>query len=698
MIHSIRMINFKQHRDLTVHFHPGLNAIQGDNGGGKTTILKALLFAWFGATAAGSKEHLATWGENNTEVTVDQDLSTLGRITITRSLTKATVVKDGEVLASGQVPVTRFIESQLGMDARMFKSMLYAGQGDAQALVRLGAADLQRKLETVANIGTVDSVVALITADLNTMKGELQALGDPGDLTAMEGHVEALGAEVSNLGDQVDCEKAELEELKTRRDEATQYLKSVTEQYQAHERYRTESNRLQTLLTEATNKCQVLESTPVTQPVTTVANAEQAAREAGQRYHDLSTRLKNQEGWQKTKTRLLQEKAVVDRMLQHIPRATELKTAAEAAKQELAEANDQLRATQAALVAATCKGCGRPFDENGLARLRQQEAEQWTIVGTRTPISLQAESDLSAFLAETGLTGRDLARLEFESIGINKQLEQLQDLESEDVTQEDITKAQEEYHAANNYLGDVSRAWQQWTTWSTHLQEARTTVAAHSKALEKLAEQSPAACEYADVVSAQQALQSWQMQLEEQSRTLTGVERDLADVRSAWLLASAQLEKAKAKRQRVLELEFQISLRNQLVKYLRDNRSKLMSDTWTALTHYASHLTSTITEGLITNLSRDDSGDFYVNEGEQRAPVEELSGARKSIVGLALRLSLAHLFYGDQGVVLLDEVTADCTEANAARVAGLLKSLQSQVIMVTHRQGDAVNANHTVTL
>lgn len=100
----------------------------------------------------------------------------------------------------------------------------------------------------------------------------------------------------------------------------------------------------------------------------------------------------------------------------------------------------------------------------------------------------------------------------------------------------------------------------------------------------------------------------------------------------------------------------------------------------------------------MTSLSRSDSGDFTIVENDQLVPIEELSGARKSIVGLCLRLSLAHLFYGTGGFVLLDEVTADCSEGNAARIAGMLRGLQSQVIMVTHRQGDAVNANHSILL
>ena len=85
-------------------------------------------------------------------------------------------------------------------------------------------------------------------------------------------------------------------------------------------------------------------------------------------------------------------------------------------------------------------------------------------------------------------------------------------------------------------------------------------------------------------------------------------------------------------------------------------------------------------------------------EDDKEVPVKELSGAEKSIVGLCLRLSLARVFYGDSGFTLLDESTSDCREVNAARVAGMLQGLQSQVIMISHRSGDTVNATNNIVI
>jgi DNA repair exonuclease SbcCD ATPase subunit len=188
-------------------------------------------------------------------------------------------------------------------------------------------------------------------------------------------------------------------------------------------------------------------------------------------------------------------------------------------------------------------------------------------------------------------------------------------------------------------------------------------------------------------------------------QALTSITADVQNI--ATLLRSSVLEKdqlteqvaiAESQADKIHQLNHKSALRSELQKYLRTNRAAFMEDSWSSLTNYASHLISFVTDGFIHGLNRSDAGDFFIVEGGQLAPVEELSGARKSIVGLCLRLSLAHLFYGTGGFTLLDEVTADCSENNAARVAGMLRGLQTQVIMVTHRDSDAVNANHSIFL
>jgi hypothetical protein len=137
----------------------------------------------------------------------------------------------------------------------------------------------------------------------------------------------------------------------------------------------------------------------------------------------------------------------------------------------------------------------------------------------------------------------------------------------------------------------------------------------------------------------------------------------------------------------------------ELETYLRKNRGRLASAIWDTLVQYASALVSSASEGRITRLMRDEnSGDFLAEEDGRTVPVFELGGARRSICGLGLRVALAATFFGPGMPLLIDEAAADATDETAAAIAGMLSSLGRQVISVTHREGEAVNAGHVIQL
>jgi hypothetical protein len=162
--------------------------------------------------------------------------------------------------------------------------------------------------------------------------------------------------------------------------------------------------------------------------------------------------------------------------------------------------------------------------------------------------------------------------------------------------------------------------------------------------------------------------------------------------------AQTQFDKAKAEQEKRTRLEKEQAQCKDLQKYLRDNRSRMMSETWEAITALTSGYTADITEGLINNLTRDESGDFYVQEGNFNIPVAELSGAREGIVGLSLRIALGRAFFGGNSFILLDEVDAAATDYNSAAIAATLSGLDTQVLMVSHRQGVSDSAANVIVL
>jgi ABC-type transport system involved in cytochrome bd biosynthesis fused ATPase/permease subunit len=119
---------------------------------------------------------------------------------------------------------------------------------------------------------------------------------------------------------------------------------------------------------------------------------------------------------------------------------------------------------------------------------------------------------------------------------------------------------------------------------------------------------------------------------------------------------------------------------------------------WDSLFGYASALVKEATGGEVTTLFMKDGKDLYALHNGAEVPVEDFGGAKQSIVGLALRIAFSHVFYGQGLPLLLDEVSSDCSDATASMLAGMLRGVGSQIILVSHRTGDTVNADSIVEL
>ena len=102
MINSVHMKFFRQHKDLEVNFDLGLNVLRGPNEGGKTTIIEAFTYAFWGAKALrDTLAETATWGEKESALWVKTVCTFAGTVyTVIRSKAGAEVnyTKDGEAL------------------------------------------------------------------------------------------------------------------------------------------------------------------------------------------------------------------------------------------------------------------------------------------------------------------------------------------------------------------------------------------------------------------------------------------------------------------------------------------------------------------------------------------------------------------------------------------------------------------------
>ncbi len=70
MLHKLSLFQVRSHGKKSFEFQPGVNAIVGPNGSGKTTVLEALYVLMRGSSFRGSLSELLTYGENDYALTL----------------------------------------------------------------------------------------------------------------------------------------------------------------------------------------------------------------------------------------------------------------------------------------------------------------------------------------------------------------------------------------------------------------------------------------------------------------------------------------------------------------------------------------------------------------------------------------------------------------------------------------------------
>jgi exonuclease SbcC len=178
-LHRLRLVNFRQHADTELEFGPGLTGIFGSNGSGKTTLLEAIAWAIYGAPAVrGDKDsirRLGAKGRAGVEVELDFRLGA-HEYRVTRGLSTATLLQDGQLVANSIKAVTDKLERALGMTHDEFFNTYFTGQKELAVMAALGKTERAAFLSRVLGYERLRDAQERVREVRNTVAAEVRGL------------------------------------------------------------------------------------------------------------------------------------------------------------------------------------------------------------------------------------------------------------------------------------------------------------------------------------------------------------------------------------------------------------------------------------------------------------------------------------------------------------------------------------------
>lgn len=232
-IESVSLVNFKSYAEATVKFTPGVNAIIGHNGAGKSTILEAIGFALFDYSNKGAERRLRE-GCNHGQVTVcfvsslDERKYTVERSFDTKGTARYRVLDEeaGLILAEGVALVQNWLRTHMRLESEtkldyLFRHTIGIPQGTftapflEEAAVRkaifdplLQVEEYQKASEKLLPTGRqLTRTMNELQADSARLEGMLASL--PG----YEAEQKSLVAEIASITESAKDKALEVEQL-----------------------------------------------------------------------------------------------------------------------------------------------------------------------------------------------------------------------------------------------------------------------------------------------------------------------------------------------------------------------------------------------------------------------------------------------------------------------------------------------------
>jgi DNA repair ATPase RecN len=705
MITGLRTNNFRKLTALNIKFTAGTNLIFGENGEGKTTTYEAIRFALYGTRAtSGTAESLVTWGKGGMWVELDINGHTIRRTTANCKITN---IEEGETVASGNSPCTKFIEDMLGCSLKDFDLLYMSKQGETSGLITFGGAELNRKVEEFAGVDLVDKVIKKLGSGIHGLSTAAESF----EMLPVDNLKNEL-TEITAMGLQAAAVIANATESKTR---YKADLDHCIEKLRGVEIFNAKQQQLTDMWTKYN-----------------LAAAKSLAERAGFEVQLDNLRAELGEIGEPDEGELASAKALYLRIskaivaFNRLPNPAQMETDLAVAKEnvtaysvycvsesllqealvsltatydvtmdDVREAKRELLSAKSKADAGVCSQCHRPLEDHS----PEQAAAELSLCESKL-IKCNATADAARVILDERKAGlaahrktnpgsqwsAACAMLEAKIIETSEQREILEvSLKEGDL--DSVRKRVDSLEQSHENYFKVSRA------------EAK--IAA---SLEITLENVPKEPEEQPLPVLSTTEGSHHVALATENYTtacdeVSTATHEHATITTNFKLVRAKIVNAELNNSKAAEIAERLNTHKQLYKHLSDARIEFMRGVWTSIMYTATHFVNKSTGGWISAVGRNDRGDFtFTENGIEAIAKESASGAQKAFIGTAIKVGLAQAKMGSSAMVLLDEPTADMRDERASQLAAGLMMLTGQKIMITHRDSERMIAQNIIKI
>lgn len=724
MIKSLTLDNFKKHEHLEVEFTDGLNLITGPNYSGKTTILYGILYA-LGGAAQVPGTNLQTMG-TNAGSSVEMEFEIDGACyVVSRKKTGAFLysLASGQrvQIASGTTPVNEAISRLIGMPLRYFKTLKYAEQKKAHALLSSGASELHAILEELTGVGHVNGALVRLKDIVVGSEGALEAVPEGPPPADLQEDLERLRDEFAEAQTSEALAKSTAKSVEERYRAAQEVLLSMDKRKQQHDRYAAWEQEKKALLSATLADLDRL-GPPV-------EDAElDALRVSASRLDAEAEALRERERGLREKARLRErlesdaEDAAsrvgkADRAWQTASAAsTEAQAKVEALRSKGQPALDEIPSLAAALEFGkaesarisralrdgVCSACKRPLSDAapevteadvaaadaavqaalGALESAKRIAREYTsvvaVAESATATTVKAEEALSRAKADFTRASEALEREG--PAPLPGQAEELSDeVESKSVQAAEL----------RDQIAGVVR----------NNREVSRLSARRDDILAEMANEPPPAAYDEDEHRVARG------EVRDAGEDVGNAKEAVSDARLKRSLleksvaaAAIALEAAQSRAQQRESILARLGTAKALQKYLKDNRDRYAAQVWEYFLSTASRFVSDCTAGAISEIRRGEDGRFTYVEGGYEMGIKDASGAQEALLGMGVQVALAGAAACPLDVLLVDEPTADMDAEHSMATFAMLSSTGRQVVAISHREMDTSLCRQMIAL